>query len=66
MKRIALVATLVGVSLAGSPLLAQKAPEMKPLLAGKKVEPPVKGQAEIEFMQPVTKRNGDVKFEKMK
>ena len=60
MKRIALVATLVGVSLAGSPLLAQKAPEMKPLLAGKKVDPPIKGQAEIEFMQPVTKRNGDV------
>ena len=60
MKRFAVVATLVGVSLAGSPLLAQKAPEMKALLAGKKVEPPIKGQAEIEFMQPVTKRNGDV------
>jgi hypothetical protein len=58
--RIAVVATLVGVSLAGSSLLAQKAPEMKPLLAGKKVDPPIKGQAEIEFLQPVTKRNGDV------
>ena len=58
--RIAVVATLVGVSLAGPSLLAQKAPEMKPILAGKKVEPPIKGQAEIEFLQPVTKRNGDV------
>ena len=60
MKRFAVVATLVGVSLAGSSLLAQKAPEMKPLLAGKKVEPPIKGQAEIDFTTPVTKRNGDV------
>jgi hypothetical protein len=58
--RIAVVATIVGVSLAGPSLLAQKAPEMKPILAGKKVEPPIKGQAEIEFLQPVTKRNGDV------
>jgi hypothetical protein len=60
MKRIAVVATLVGVSLAGPSLLAQKAPEMKSILAGRKVEPPIKGQAEIEFLQPVTKRNGDV------
>ena len=58
--RIAVIATLVGVSLAGPSLVAQKAPEMKPLLAGKKVEPPIKGQAEIEFTTPATKRNGDV------
>ena len=56
MKRFAVVAML----LAGTPLLAQKAPEMHPILAGKKVDPPIKGQAEIEFLQPVTKRNGDV------
>jgi hypothetical protein len=58
--RIAVVATLVGLSLAGPSLLAQKAPEMKPILAGKKVDPPIKGQAEIEFLQPVTKRNGEI------
>jgi len=58
--RIAVIATLVGVSLAGPSLVAQKAPEMKPILAGKKVEPPIKGQAEIEFTTPATKRNGDV------
>ena len=58
--RIAVIATLVGVSLAGPSLLAQKAPEMKPILAGKKVDPPIKGQAEIDFVQPVTRRNGDV------
>jgi hypothetical protein len=58
--RIAVIATLVGVSLAGPSLMAQKAPEMKSILAGKKVDPPIKGQAEIEFTTPATKRNGDV------
>jgi hypothetical protein len=58
--RIAVIATLVGVSLAGPSLVAQTAPEMKPILAGKKVEPPFKGQADVEYTQPVTKRNGDV------
>lgn len=58
--RIAVVATLVGASLAGTSLLAQTAPEMKSILAGRKVEPPIKGQAEIDFLQPVTKRNGEV------
>jgi len=57
--RIAVVATLVGASLSGASLLAQKAPEMHPILAGRKVEPPIKGQADIEFTQPSTKRNGD-------
>ena len=60
MKRIAVVATLVGVSFAGPSLLAQKAPEMKSILAGRKVEPPFKGQADVEYIQPLTKRNGDV------
>ena len=58
--RIAAIATLVGASLAGPALLAQQPPEMKPILAGRKVEPPIKGQAEIDFTQPSTKRNGDV------
>jgi len=58
--RIAAIATLVGVSLTGPALAAQQPPEMKPILSGRKVEPPIKGQAEIDFTQPVTKRNGDV------
>ena len=60
--RFAAVATLVGASLAGVPgshLLAQKVPEFKSVLAGKKIEPPFKGQADVEYIQPVTKRNGD-------
>jgi len=61
MKRFAVAATLVGVSFTVPSLaLAQKAPEMKSILAGKKVDPPIKGQAEIDFLTPVTKRNGDV------
>ena len=60
--RFAIVATLVGAgvaSAAATPVLAQKAPEFKSVLAGRKVEPPFKGQADVEFIQPVTKRNGD-------
>ena len=59
--RFAIVATLVGASVAGTaaaPVLAQKAPEFKSVLTGKKVDPPFKGQAEVEFV-PATKRNGD-------
>ncbi len=36
-----------------------KAPQFKSVLAGKKFSPPIKGQAEVEFMQPVTKREKD-------
>ena len=60
--RFAVVATLVGASFTSAPgsrLLAQKAPEFKSVLAGKKVEPPFKGQAEVEYTQPVTKKVGD-------
>jgi hypothetical protein len=59
----AVVAALVGVGIAGAPggLMAQTptAPEFKQVLAGKKVEPPLKGQADVEYTQPVTKKNGD-------
>jgi hypothetical protein len=60
--RFAVVATLVGASFAGvtgTDLLAQKPPEFKSVLAGKKVQPPLKGQGEVEFLQPVTKKVGD-------
>jgi hypothetical protein len=62
--RFAFIAALAAATAAGTTLLAQnpapKAPEFKSILANRKVEPPVKGQAEIDFLQPVTKRNGDV------
>jgi hypothetical protein len=60
--RFAIAAALAAATVAGTPLLAQapKAPEFKSILANRKVDPPIKGQAEVDFMQPVTKRNGDV------
>jgi hypothetical protein len=61
MKRFAVIAML----LAGTPLLAQKAPEMKPILAGKKVEQAFKGQAEIEFVSS-SRKEGDIVVTTMK
>jgi hypothetical protein len=61
MKRFAVVATLVGVSLAAldtTALLAQQAPEMKSILAGRKVEQAFKGQADVEFI-PSSRKNGE-------
>ena len=48
---------LAAVIAAGT-ALAQTAPEMKQILAGKKFTPPIKGEALIDFMAPVTKRDG--------
>jgi len=62
--RFAILAALATATVAGTSLLAQnpapKAPEFKSILAGRKVDPPIRGQAELDYMQPVTKRNGDV------
>ena len=55
MKRFAIIAML----LAGTPLLAQKAPEMHPILAGRKVEQAFKGQAEVEFVSS-SRKEGDI------
>jgi hypothetical protein len=59
--RIALAATLVSTTVFGLGILgagivaAQSAPPMQSVLAGKKLTPPLKGEALIEFTQPVTK-----------
>lgn len=56
--RFAVAATLVTTAVyAGAALSAQvtQAPPMTSVLAGKKFTPPVKGEALIEFTQPVTK-----------
>src|SRR5262249_20911268 len=57
----AIVAALAAATAAGTTVLAQapKPPEFKSVLANRRVEPPIKGQAEVEFTQPATKRNGD-------
>lgn len=56
--RVALGATFVATVLAAGTALAQTAPEMRQVLAGKKFTPPLKGEALIEFTPPVTKRDG--------
>jgi hypothetical protein len=61
--RVLFAATLVGASLVTVDTLAQTttAPPMTPVLAGKKFTPPFKGQADVDFTQPVTKNvNGMV------
>ena len=62
--RFALAATLVG-TLVGAHVFAQQnppepapgAPQFKSVLAGKKFDPPFKGQADVEILQPVTKKD---------
>ena len=60
--RLALAASFVVASAATTVVLAQtpQAPPMTSVLAGKKFNPPFKGQAEIEFTKPVTKRDKEM------
>jgi hypothetical protein len=60
--RCSFAATLVGVSFVSATLLAQTAaaPPMTSVLAGKKLTPPIKGQAEVDFTKPETKRVKDM------
>jgi hypothetical protein len=60
--RCAFAATLVGVSFVSALLIAQTAtaPPMTSVLAGKKLTPPIRGQAEVDFTTPVTKREKDM------
>jgi hypothetical protein len=57
--RFVFAATLVGLGLAAGTALAQttQAPPLTPILGGRKLTPPVRGQADVEFTQPVTKRD---------
>ena len=65
--RLVFAATLVGVSFAASTALAQatQAPPFTPILGGKKFVQPVKGQAEVEFTKPATKRDKDMVITKL-
>src|SRR5439155_1279105 len=55
-------ATLVGVSFVSALVIAQTpaAPPMTSVLAGKKLTPPIRGQAEVDYTKPVTKREKDM------
>lgn len=58
--RFAVAATLVSASLVAAEVSAQtpQAPPMQSILAGKKLTPPVKGQAEVDYTKPKTTRKG--------
>ena len=60
--RFVFAAAIVGASLVDGSLLAQtpQAPQLTPVLAGKKFTPPVKGQAQVEYTKPVTRRDKDM------
>lgn len=60
--RVIFAATVVGAAFVGVTTFAQQsapqAPAMKPLLAGKKITPPIRGQAEIDYTKDATRREG--------
>ena len=60
--RLILAASIAGVSIALAAVSAQtpQPPPMQSILAGKKFTPPFKGQAEVEFTKPVTKRDKEM------
>src|SRR5262249_60058348 len=60
--RLAVAASLVVASAATGAVLAQtpQAPPMTSVLAGKTFTAPFKGQADVDFTAPVTKRDKDM------
>jgi len=63
--RFAFAATFVlTLMIAGAPARAQKAPDLKPLLAGRSFTPPLKGEAQIEFTSTKPARVGENIVEK--
>jgi hypothetical protein len=60
--RLTFAATLVGASVVAAAVSAQTpaAPPMTSILAGKKFAPAFKGQADVEFTKPTTKREKEM------
>ena len=58
--RFAVAAALVSASLVAAEVSAQtaQAPTMQPILAGKKLTPPIRGTADVDYVKPVTTRKG--------
>ena len=51
----AVAATLISTTMFAGAVVAAQSTQLTPVLAGKKVVPPIKGEATIDFTQPVTK-----------
>jgi hypothetical protein len=60
--RVAVAATFVVSTLCAGPLMAQatQAPQLKAVLAGKKITPPIRGEALVEYTAPQTRRVKDM------
>ncbi len=60
--RFIVAASIAGASIAMAAVSAQtpQAPPMQSILAGKKFTPPFKGQADVDFTKPVTKRDKEM------
>jgi hypothetical protein len=58
--RFRIAATLVAMTVAAGSALAQSAPQLTPVLAGKKFTPPVKGEATVDFTKANIKRDKDL------
>jgi hypothetical protein len=67
--RIVFAATLVGAGLAAGVAFGQQSPSdfppLKPILAGRHIVPPVRGEAEVEFVEGAPKRDKDLVVEKI-
>src|SRR5262249_9299936 len=56
----AAVAAFAAMSLIGVSAQTPAPPPMQTILAGKKFQPPVKGQADVDYVKPQTTRKGNV------
>jgi hypothetical protein len=58
--RFAVAVALVSASFVAVEVSAQtaQAPAMQPILAGKKLTPPIRGTADVDYVKPVTTRKG--------
>jgi hypothetical protein len=66
--RALFAATVAGVAFVGITTYAQskpQAPPMQSILAGKKFTPPIKGQAEIDYVKQPTRREGSTLITKI-
>jgi hypothetical protein len=67
--RVMFAATVAGAAFVGVTTVAQEskpqAPPMQSILAGKKVVPPVRGQAEIDYAKEPTRREGSTLITKI-
>jgi hypothetical protein len=64
--RFFFAAALVGAGLAGPvPAQTPQAPQLTPVLAGRNIKPPFKGNAAVDFSRPVRSRDGDMVVEKI-